>query len=79
MPNWCTNIVRMSDLKSSILDDLIKKLEGDTDSPNDSKDGLFSYFRPMPSNIYRGSLGEKERKLYGENNWHDWSRLQLGN
>ena len=33
----------------------------------------FQKIIPMPSNIYRGNLGQKERERYGENNWYDWS------
>ena len=31
----------------------------------------FQKIIPMPSNIYRGNLGQKEREQYGENNWYD--------
>ncbi|MBQ4466566.1 MAG: hypothetical protein II916_11525, partial [Oscillospiraceae bacterium] len=31
----------------------------------------FEKIIPMPSNIYRGDLGPKERVLYGKNNWYD--------
>ena len=38
-------------------------------------DGNFTFERvlPMPKDIYRGNLGEEERKRYGSKNWYDWS------
>ena len=38
----------------------------------------FQKIIPMPSNIYRGDLGQKERERYGENNWYDWSVKNWG-
>jgi len=32
----------------------------------------------MPADIFRGSLGEAERKKYGEKNWYDWSLTHWG-
>lgn len=36
----------------------------------------FEKILPMPDTVYNGSLGIRERELYGENNWYDW---RLGN
>jgi Ferredoxin-like domain in Api92-like protein len=33
----------------------------------------FNKIVPMPSNIFRGNLGDAEKKIHGENNWYDWS------
>lgn len=43
-------------------------------------EGTFDFNKivPMPEDIFRGPLGEKERKMYGENNWYDWSRRNWG-
>ena len=38
----------------------------------------FQKIIPMPSNIYRGNLGQKELERYGENNWYDWSVKNWG-
>ena len=38
----------------------------------------FQKIIPMPSNIYRGNLGQEERERYGENNWYDWSVVNWG-
>lgn len=32
----------------------------------------------MPDNIFRGSLGPREREIYGSNNWYDWSISHWG-
>ena len=38
----------------------------------------FEKIIPMPENIYRGNLGPAEQKLYGKNNWYDWSLANWG-
>jgi len=40
--------------------------------------GLFNILRPMPSNIFRGSLGQAEREKYGTANWYDWGIANWG-
>lgn len=57
MPNYCQNKI-------------IIQLNGETLEFGDT---LFENHFPMPAHIYRGSLGEEERKLHGENNWYDWA------
>lgn len=32
----------------------------------------------MPDYIYRGAVGAKEKEIYGENNWYDWSNKNWG-
>ena len=38
----------------------------------------FNKLIPMPDHIYRGNLGQEERKLYGKDNWYDWSISHWG-
>lgn len=38
----------------------------------------FNKIIPMPDTVYRGLLGNKERELYGNNNWYDWSIANWG-
>ena len=38
----------------------------------------FEKIMPMPPEIYRGDLGQRERDLYGESNWYDWSVANWG-
>lgn len=33
----------------------------------------FNKVIPMPDSVYQGDLGAREMKLYGKNNWYDWS------
>ena len=67
MPNWVkTRVIAM---KTTV------NFEKFTD-----EDGNFSLEKivPMPKDIYRGSLGDKERAQYGEKNWYDWSIQHWG-
>ena len=45
-----------------------------------SDSSLFDFDKilPMPDYIYRGDLIDIERKLYGKNNWYDWSMDNWG-
>ena len=38
----------------------------------------FENITPMPLTIFRGDLGEAERKIHGNNNWYDWSIKNWG-
>lgn len=38
----------------------------------------FEKIIPMPDDIFRGNLGQKEREQYGERNWYDWSIKNWG-
>ena len=38
----------------------------------------FEKIIPMPKNIFKGNLGVRERELYGNNNWYDWSIANWG-
>ena len=43
-------------------------------------EGTFDFNKivPMPENIFRGPLGQKERDMYGADNWYDWSLKNWG-
>ena len=71
MPNWVKNNVRFYGNEESInrLKVFVKTQESDFD---------FNCIVPMPNNIYRGNLGSEERKIYGANNWYDWSIKNWG-
>lgn len=49
-------------------------VDGETGEPRID----FNRIIPMPKNIFRGDLGQKEHELYGENNWYDWSVKNWG-
>lgn len=71
MPNYCENYLTIEGntitLKKII--DFVKSDETAFD---------FEKIVPMPDYIYRGVIGDKEKELYGENNWYDWSNKNWG-
>ena len=66
MPNHVTNMIRFYGEQNDI-NTVLEIIKGD-DTCID-----FEKIVPMPDNIFCGNLGNKERELYGENNWYDWS------
>ena len=70
MPNWCENEIEIlvNENSKTTISDIKRKIL------NLEEDELdFDKIIPMPKDIYRGELGEKERKKYGKKNWYDWS------
>lgn len=66
MPNWCSNYISIEateELQNEIAE-FVHSEKSDFD---------FEKIIPMPENIYRGNFGAEEEKLYGKNNWYDWS------
>ena len=72
MPNHVTNVISFSGDKSRISA-MLKEIQNDEHGIG-SVD--FEKILPMPDTVYNGSLGVRERELYGENNWYDW---RIGN
>lgn len=74
MPNWVTNEVRLHGGESHIrqLLEQIKKDEFGIGTID------FEKIIPMPDNIFRGALGQKEMEQYGKENWYDWSLANWG-
>ena len=72
MPNHVTNVISFSGDKSRISA-MLKEIQNDEHGIG-SVD--FEKILPMPDTVYNGSLGIRERELYGENNWYDW---RIGN
>ena len=74
MPNHIQNRITLDGDPKKITE-ILEKIKND-------KYGIgtidFQKIIPMPSNIYRGDLGPKEREQYGENNWYDWSVRNWG-
>ena len=67
MPNWVKNIVHALDENANF-----------EEFTNDEGNFTFEKIVPMPANIYRGAFGSEEQKIYGEDNWYDWSRKNWG-
>lgn len=78
MPNHITNRLKVVGEKKEVLKvwEFIKVEDTEEVFPLGTID--FNKIIPMPENIYMGSLGKKERELYGENNWYDWSCSNWG-
>jgi hypothetical protein len=72
MPNHVTNVISFSGDKSRISV-MLKEIQN-----NEHGIGSVDFEKiiPMPDTVYNGSLGIRERELYGENNWYDW---RIGN
>jgi len=71
MPNWCMNTVEFEGTPEQIkqVKDAIQK------------DALFGTLCPMPQSVFRGDLGQEERKDCedkGIDNWYDWSVSNWG-
>ena len=58
MPNWTTNEVTITAESKKDLTNFIKQIKS-KDNPSD-----FDKIEPMPKNIYRGNLGQKERNQH---------------
>ena len=74
MPNWVRHKVEVKGNKDRVYGFKINHIKEDID-------GImfdFSTVIKMPETVYTGSLGEKERKKYGSNNWYDWSIKNWG-
>ena len=65
MPNHVTTQIKFFGEQPAI--NLILKYIAGEDTCID-----FNKIIPMPDDIYMGSLGPDERRLYGSNNWYDW-------
>lgn len=57
---------------SEIIDNVLAQISG-VNHHGEAREFTCNAIIPMPDNIFRGNLGEAERKLYGKNNWYDWS------
>ena len=71
MPNWCDNYISIS-----ANEETTERIHEYVRSESSAFD--FNRIIPMPENIYSGTLGKKERELYGEDNWYDWSNSHWG-
>ena len=66
MPNYCDNFLTI-DGNHTTREEILMLMK--------SEDSAFDFEKilPMPDYIYRGGIGTKEKEIYGENNWYDWS------
>ena len=71
MPNHVITRIQFFGDKENITA-FLDRIKGNNDAID------FEKIIPMPKNIFRGVLGQKERELYGGNNWYDWSISHWG-
>ena len=64
MPNWCHNSGEIVTPSWRVATDIIEHTNAGT---------LLNWMVPMPDKIFKGNLGEAERKKYGHDNWYDWA------
>ena len=71
MPNHITTVIEFTGKQENIekIFELIAGENGEID---------FNKLIPTPDNIYQGNIGQKEREIYGENNWFDWNVKHWG-
>lgn len=74
MSNWVKNIVRYEGDEDAI-NQMLMEIQDDSLGAGTID---FDKIIPMPDHIYRGNLGEVERKLYGANNWYNWCMRNWG-
>lgn len=72
MPNWCHNTIEISGpaVKVALLWKTIEE-----------KNGLLEALVPPPDNMFKGNIGEAERKecaKQGIPNWYDWQTANWG-
>lgn len=77
MPNYCENQLHF-DCSKEDFEQKIRPLLKGKDSDGKDQDLTFNIVVPMPDHIFRGPVGEKERKLYGADNWYDWRVANWG-
>lgn len=74
MPNHVTNLITLNGDRKQIAE-MLEAIKND-------KLGIgtvsFEKIIPMPEDIYRGNLSQKEKELYGDRNWYDWCRANWG-
>ncbi len=74
MPNHVTNRIKITGDPDTVKH-ILNKIKSDEFGVGTMD---FEKIIPMPENIFRGNLGLRERKLYGKNNWYDWSVANWG-
>lgn len=74
MPNHVTNRIKITGDPDAVKH-ILNKIKSDEFGVGTVD---FEKIIPMPENIFRGNLGLRERKLYGKNNWYDWSVANWG-
>lgn len=71
MPNWIINKLT--------VDNGIEDVVDYTSNPKENNNYMdFNNIRRMPNCVYQDNLSMNDRKIYGNNNWYDWSLMNWG-
>jgi len=79
MPNWCSNALVVKGPKKDL--DAFKATLNQKDASGEMCEFSFAQTVPPPANLFRGDLGEKERKeceAKGIPTWYDWQSANWG-
>lgn len=72
MPNWCENYIEISHDDPKMIQKFVKAF---------NKVEVGNTFRPQPENLFKGNLGQSEKKMceqQGIPNWYDWNNKNWG-
>ena len=84
MPNWCYNVLTARGTKEEIDSFLAKTTKANQSTDFADMEPLvfdFNSIIPMPNNVFRGNIGQKEQdecRAQGIPNWYDWSISHWG-
>lgn len=74
MPNHVTNLIEITG-DPDMVEHVFDKIKNDEYGIGTID---FEKIIPMPDNIYKGDINLRKRKMYGKNNWRDWSIANWG-
>ena len=80
MPNWFYFSVTVAGDKKEV-EQFVENVKGSKKFETEDYEFDFNHFIPQPDNIFRGNLGEKERKMCEEQgipNWYHWNNQNWG-
>ena len=75
MPNWFYFSLNVSGKKEDVQE-FVQNVKGSKDYDTEGYEFDFNHFIPQPENIFRGALGDKEKKHCEDNglpNWYSWN------
>ena len=74
MTNWVMNVMKVHGLSKEEREEMVLSIRGEENKETGEAMVIdFEKIIPMPPNIFRGNMGKEEWKIYGRNNWYDWS------
>ena len=77
MPNWCMNDLTVTGPKKEIAK-FKEQSKKDHTTKKNNIENFFAQFVPIPNDIFRGNVGQKEEALYGDKTWYTWCPRNWG-